>query len=285
VTNEVVPRPAAAYGSVPQPSVSPDLAGLIRTGRVYPLAYPIRAGGPHGSTASAFSMRLSLAHDEGTIGDGPFAEATMQITMSDHTSTHIDALCHYSEEIDGVRRLFGGIRVADVEGAGGFAALGIEACPPIIARGLLLDVARLRGVDVLPDSHRIDEGELERCCRVQGVTIRPGDCVLIRTGFSRYRDEQPERFATVGAGPTPAACAWLGDLGIALTGADTMSFEQVPSPHLGHLELTRRRGIPILNQVNLDAMATDSVHEFLFVALPLQLVGATASPVSPIAIC
>jgi len=70
-----------------------------------------------------------------------------------------------------------------------------------------------------------------------------------------------------------------------LTGSDTMTFEQVPSPHLGHLELIRRRGISIIKQANLEELAADHVYEFLLVVLPLKLVGATASPVNPIAIC
>jgi kynurenine formamidase len=273
------------YGSVPTPRVSPELWRLVKTGRVYSLSFPIAADTPQGSTAFPFTMQLGVPHSEGTVGEGPFAEATMRLSMSDHTSTHIDALCHYSELVGGVRLLYEDLPVAEVEGPGGFAALGIDRCPPIVTRGVLLDVARFKNVEVLPDSYGISADELEACARSEGVGFAAGDCVLLRTGFSRYRAAERERFSTVGAGPTPAACAWLGDRGIAMAGADTMSFEQVPSPHMGHLELTRRRGIPIINQVDCDALAHDGVHEFLFVALPLKLRGATASPVNPIAIC
>ena len=82
----------------------------------------------------------------------------------------------------------------------------------------------------------------------------------------------------------PATCRWLAEKGIVLTGSDTMSFEQVPSPHLGHLELIRRRGISIIKQANLEELAADRIYEFLLIVLPLKLVGATASPVHPIAI-
>jgi kynurenine formamidase len=229
-------------------------------------------------------MQLHLPHDQGTMGEGPFAEATMRLLMSDHAGTHIDALCHYSERVDGRRILYRDVPVADVEGPLGFATLGIDQCPPIVTRGVLLDVAGFKGVDVLPDSYGIPPTELEACARSEGIEIVAGDCVLIRTGFAAYRDHEQERFAAVGAGPTPEASAWLGDRRIAIAGADTMSFERVPSPHMGHLELTRRRGIPVMNQVDCDGLAADGAYEFLFVALPLKLVGATASPVSPIAI-
>jgi kynurenine formamidase len=206
--------------------------------------------------------------------------------MSSHTGTHIDALCHVSEEIDGLPLLYQDIPAADLSSRDGpMARFGIEGCPPILTRGLLLDVPRSKGVDVLSDSYGITVDDLVSCCRTEGVDIQPGDCVLIRTGFSRYRDADQSRFVTVGAGPTPKACRWLAERGIGLTGSDTMSYEQVPSPHLGHLELIRRRGIPMIKQVNLDEIAADSIYEFLFIALPLKLVGATASPVNPIAIC
>lgn len=139
-------------------------------------------------------------------------------------------------------------------------------------------------MEVLPDSYGITPEDLAGCAERQGVVVEPGDCVLIRTGFAKYRDAERQRYLTVGAGPTPEACRWLGEQGIALAGSDTVSFEQVPSPHLGHLELMRRRGVLLLKQVNLEALAADRVWEFLFIALPLKIVGATASPVHPVAI-
>jgi len=272
------------YGSVPTPNVSTELWRLVKTGRVYSLGFPIAADTPNGSTALPFEMRLHLPHDQGTMGDGPFAEGTMRLSTSDHMSTHIDALCHYSEMVDGRRLLYTDIPVAEAEGPDGFSALGVDLCPPIIARGILLDVPGFKKLDVLPDSYGIEADELEACARSEGVEIAAGDCVLIRTGFSQYRVGQQERFTTVGAGPTPPACAWLGDRKIAIVGADTLSFEKVPSPHLGHLELTRRRGIPIMNQIDCEALARDRVYEFLFIALPLKFRGGTASPLNPIAI-
>jgi len=138
---------------------------------------------------------------------------------------------------------------------------------------------------VLPDSYGIARDDIEACCQGEAVEIRVGDCVLIRTGFFQYRDHAQDKFVTVGAGPVPATCRWLAEKGIVLAGSDTMTFEQVPSPHLGHLELIRRRGISINKQANLEELATDQVYEFLLIVLPLRLVGATASPVNPIAIC
>jgi len=273
-----------SYGVLPVPRLSPELLDMVKTGKVYDLSFPISAHTPYSGTTSPFSMRLNHRHEDSPAG-GSFGEATEILTMSSHTATHIEALCHISEKIDGRPHLYGDVAAEDVQNEMGFRELGIERCPPVIARGLLLDVPRSKYVEVLPDSYGITEDDLEACCELENVEIQPGDCVLIRTGFSGYRYAERVRFATVGAGPTPEACRWLADKRIALTGSDTMSYEQVPSPHAGHLELIRRRGISVVKQVNLEELARDQVYEFLLIILPLRLVGATASPVTPIAIC
>ncbi len=273
-----------SYGALPIPHLSPNLLALVRTGTVYSLSYPIHAGTPYASTTSPVSLRMNRRHEDFTVA-GPFGEATEILTMSSHTATHIEALCHVSERVEGRPLLYQDIPAAEVSGEEGFKSLGIEGCPPIITRGLLLDIPLSKGLAVLPDRYGITEGDIEACCQMAGVEIKPGDCVLLRTGFALHRDEAQTRFATVGAGPTPETCRWLAEQEIMLTGSDTMSFEQVPSPHLGHLELIRRRGISIIKQANLEEIAADKVYEFLFIALPLPLVGATASPVNPIAIC
>ncbi|MCI0419933.1 MAG: cyclase family protein [Acidobacteria bacterium] len=272
------------YGVLPIANLSSELLSLVKTGEVYSLSCPIHPNTPYAPTTSPFSMRRNHRHEKFVV-DGTFGEATEILTMSSHTATHIEALCHVSEKSHGQALLYGDVRAAEVESGTGFSELGMEQCPPIITRGVLLDVPRSKGLDVLPDSYGITEQDLEAGCQMAGVEIRPGDCVLIRTGFFKYRDKAQDRFASVGAGPTPATCRWLAGKGTILTGSDTMTFEQVPSAHLGHLELIRRRGISIIKQANLEEIAADQLYEFLLIVLPLKLVGATASPVNPIAIC
>ena len=272
------------YGVLPLPTLPSELLSLVKTGRVYSLSCPIHANTPHATTTSPFSRRSNHRHEDFVV-DGPFGEATEILTMSSHTGTHIEALCHISEKINGHPLLYGDAPAREAESEAGFRELGMEQCPPILTRGVLLDIPRSKGLDVLPDSYGITRDDIEACCQTEAVEIRVGDCVLIRTGFFEYRDRAPHRFVTVGAGPIPATCRWLAEKGIVLTGSDTMTFEQVPSPHLGHLELIRWRGISIIKQANLEELAADQVYKFLLIVLPLKLVGATASPVNPIAIC
>jgi len=266
------------------PTLRSELLSLVKTGKVYSLSCPIHANTPHATTTSPFSRRSNHGH-ENFVVDGPFGEASEILTMSTHTGTHIEALCHISEEIDGRPLLYGDVSAGEAESEAGFKELGMERCPPIITRGVLLDIPHSKGLEVLPDSYGITSDDIEVCCQSEAVEIRLGDCVLIRTGFFGYRERAQRRFVAVGAGPTPVTCRWLADKGIILTGSDTMSFEQVPGPHLGHIELIRRRGISIIKQANLEELAADQVYEFLLVVLPLRLVGATASPANPIAIC
>lgn len=272
------------YGILSSPKITPELLNLVKTGKVYSLAYPIHANTPFATTTSPFSMRPNNRHTDRVV-DSPFGEATEIVTMSTHTATHLEALCHVSEKLAGQPMLYGDIPAAEAESEVGFTQLGIEHCPPIMTRGILLDIPRSKGCQVLPDSYGVTSNDIEDCCHMAGVEIKAGDCVLIRTGFAQYRDAAQDRFVTVGAGPTPATCRWLAEQGISLTGSDTMSFEQTPSPHLGHLELIRRRGISIIKQANLEEIAAAHLYEFLLIVLPLKLAGATASPVNPVAIC
>ena len=78
----------------------------------------------------------------------------------------------------------------EAESKAGFRELGIEQCPPILTRGVLLDMPRSKGLEVLPDKYGITRDDIEACCQTEAVEIRPGDCALIRTGFFEYRDQQ-----------------------------------------------------------------------------------------------
>jgi len=141
----------SSYGALPGAGFAPELLSLVNQGRVISLAYPIEENAPRGATTSSFTLRAHHKHEEWVV-DGPFGEATEIMTLSGHTGTHIDALCHISERVVGDRLLYGDLRVSDAESERGFTHLGIEHCPPVIARGLVVDVARSLDVGVLADS-------------------------------------------------------------------------------------------------------------------------------------
>jgi kynurenine formamidase len=166
----------------------------------------------------------------------------------------------------------------------GFRVLGIDTMPPLVARGVLLDVA---GDKRLPPDHSITADQLEQAAA--GLEIRPGDVVLVRTGYGALWSEPAEYLRA--AGVSSAGSRWLIDKKVSAVGADNMAWDLIgpADPELGvtlpgHLLLLVRAGIPIVENLNLEELAAARVHEFAFVCLPLKMRGATGSPVRPIAI-
>jgi hypothetical protein len=174
-----------SYGVLPIPTLASELLSLVKTGKVYSLSCPINANMPYATTTSPFSRRSNHRHEDFVV-DGPFGEATEILTMSSHTGTHLEALCHVSEKINGRPLLYGDVPARQAESEAGFRQLGVEQCPSILTRGVLLDIPLSKGLDVLPDSYGITRDDIEACCQGEAVEIRVGDCVLIRTGFFQF---------------------------------------------------------------------------------------------------
>jgi kynurenine formamidase len=135
-----------------------------------------------------FVYTLHRHHEKGQGQARTSASGT--ITMQEHSGTHIDALCHQAVEM----KMFGGIDVVpDVQTAHGLTQLGVQTISPILRRGLLLDVARARGVECLAPGYLVTAADLQAATDAQGVVPRTGDCLLVRTGTGRnYAD--PERY-------------------------------------------------------------------------------------------
>jgi len=166
--------------------------------------------------------------------------------------------------------------------------VGIDATPPVVRRGILLDVARTLGKGVLPPAFPIGQKELKKTATKEGVSFKAGDVVLIRTGWAKYWSDA-RKFASneKGApGVNLEGAKWLAARKIAFTGSDTTAYEKTPAHDLPvHAFLLTQKGIQLMEMLNLQAIARDRIYEFLFVALPLRIIGGTASPIRPIAIC
>jgi len=211
---------------------------------------------------------------------------TELVIGSVHTGTHIDALCHVTCGVDA--RGHGGYD--ENESMGDFGALTAEASsiPPFVCRGVLVDVAAYLGVEMLERGHLIT---LEEMVGALGeVEIRAGDAVLFRTGYmSVWGVDDATADGHYGAGIGIEVARELGERGVVLVGADTEALERAPAldendPLPVHVELLIKRGIFILELACLEDLACDGVREFLFVCLPLRIMGATGSMVRPIAI-
>lgn len=206
-----------------------------------------------------------------------------------HTGTHVDALNHVTCGLDS--HWHGGY--TEGEHLGDFGAFRAEASsiPPLVCRGVLADVPALLGCEILEARHLITLAELDGALQAQGVEIRPGDAVLVRTGYMRVwgSTDPAEAAAHHGSGISHDVAVTLAERGAVLVGADNEGLERVPSPdpqnpHPVHIELLVRRGIHIMELAYLEDLARDRVYEFLFVCLPLRIRGATGSMVRPVAI-
>lgn len=255
-----------------------QLFELVSAAKVYDLAQPYFVGMPHYPTHPPFLFSLTRAHGEypGPEGHSSSAEA---IGLGGHVGTHIDALCHFSYR----GKLFGGVPVAQSY-SGGHGELTVDTIAPILRRGVLLDIAGQQSVAALPADFEVTPEHLDAASR--GLEIRRGDVVLIRTGWASYFAEST-RFLAEGRGPGPSieGARWLSRRGVFAAGADTLAFEKIPMPTMPvHVHLLVESGIHIIECLNLEQLAAAGIREFLFVAAPLKIRGATGAPMRPLAL-
>jgi kynurenine formamidase len=259
-----------------------QLLDALGSARVFDLEQLRYGGAPsHPAHQPGFNYFLHRHHARGAPEARTSASGV--IVMPEHSGTHVDALAHQAENLT----LHGGVHVdSGVQTSAGFRVLGVETMAPMLARGVLLDVA---GDKRLAPDHSITRNELERAATGAGVEIRAGDVVLVRTGYGALWSEPGEYLHAAGVGSDGSR--WLIEKKVRAVGADNMAWDVIgPSdPELGvtlpgHLLLLVRAGIPIIENLNLEELAAARVHEFVFVCLPLKMRGATGSPVRPIAI-
>ena len=258
-------------------------AGLVTEGRVISLAQPLSARTPfppHRAGIQHFMGRSGGDYAAGARRPGGFQFAEDTVLMPAHSGTHIDALCHawYDDQ------LYNGFPGSGTRGTTGAARCGIETMGPIASRGILLDIAAVRG-GPLSDGTAIGVADLVEAARAAGGEPMKGDVVLIRTGWAERKD-------TISFDTEPgidlAAALWLAEREVAVVGADNFAVEVLPfatgTVFPVHQRLIRDFGIPLLEGLVLRPLAETGRHMFLFAASPLPVVGGTGSPISPMAI-
>jgi kynurenine formamidase len=253
--------------------------------QLYDLEQPRYAGAPQIPTQPpGLIYNLHRRHEAGVPG-GKTAASGLIITP-DHAGTHIDALCHYAENLE----LHGEVRVdAQLQTSTGFTALGAETIPAIVGPCVLLDVAAHHGVDRLPDGYAVTVDDLEAAAASEGVTCDPGDAILVRTGNgSGWSD--PDAYLR-GPGMSAEASSWVVERRALAAGADNMAWDVIGrmDPKLntalpGHLILLARAGIYIIENLMLEELSQARVYRFTLLCLPLKIRGATGSPVRPVAL-
>ncbi|CAN5509126.1 cyclase family protein [soil metagenome] len=262
------------------------LAG-VREGRVLELSTTFGRDMPQGSPDSFYGFRLTQYRTPKalTSKSAPAFDFAMEvIAASPHVGTHIDGLAH----ISCYGRLFGDHELADVYTDFGWLVNGMEHSRAVVGRGILLDVARAKDVTHLPDGYEITPDDMAATLAAQGTQIRPGDSVLVRTGWLKaWYASAPETYFASQPGVGPDAALWLYDQGMALLGTDTSGTEVIPMPdpeRTTHGVLLVERGVHVIEIMDLESVADEEVYEFLFLCLPLRITGATGSWLRPVAV-
>lgn len=263
---------------------------------VYDLSVEYFIGMPSWQAAGDPHYRIWMTHTpHGTVIDDPLGLGESMnkhvsytgaaISLYTHMGTHIDALNHFG--LNG--EIWNGFKAADHLGDRGWSKAGAENIPPIIARGVLIDVAAAKGIDMLADGYRVTRKDLVNTLARQNTNLQEGDVVLIRTGrMKMYEDTAAYMNNPPGLG-LDAARFLVEQEGAMIVGADNLSFEAFPSEVKTnyvpvHSYLLAEQGTPIIELVYLEDLARDKVYEFAFIGGSLKLRGSDAAPMRPIAI-
>jgi kynurenine formamidase len=259
-----------------------DLVDQLARAKTYDLAQPYFIGMPHHPVHPAYMFSLMKKHGDYVTRDG-VSSASESVSMGGHVGTHIDALCHFS--CGG--NLHDGTVAASVQSyAAGVGKLSVDTVAPILRRGVLLDVAGQEKTDALPVDFTVTPEHLDAVAKAEGVEVRPGDVVLLRTGWARFWEDAARYICQVkGPGPGAPGAHWLSERGVFAAGSDTVAFERVPDPSMPvHVHLLVEKGIHIIECLNMEQLAAERVYEFLFIAIPLKIRGGTGSPIRPMAL-
>ena len=247
-----------SMAELPAPSAVLHALALARQGRVFDLSTELGPHIPAGPEDTFAPIRLTPLHIPSAVSDAGSAPAfdfSMEvISGSLHVGTHIDGLAH----IHSHGRMHGGIPSGEAWSDAGWTTGGAEELPVFIQRGVLLDIARLRGVEVIEGSSEITADELDRCAVKNGVHIQPGTAVLVRTGKIRQFHAGDPAFHATQPGVGPDGAEHLVDLGMTLLGTDTSGTEPHPMPNperTTHRSLLVDRGIHLLEILDLEELS------------------------------
>ena len=278
-------------GAVSRRKTMESFIDTVKSARVIELNFVWDRNSPLLGLNPPFALGLHTSHKQtkGVIPGGIAFAADMMFFSGQHGAPNVDALGHISDN----QKLYGGADAAASEGAAGLTALGIEVYPKarFVNRAILLDVARFKQVDALAPGQEITAEDLEATAKAEGVEIRAGDSVLIRTGYGKFFEADRAKYSGLRPGPGESAARWLASKKVFLTGDDQMSYEVVPERGTifpAHRILIADNGIYIVENLNLEelasALAQERVYEFVLVLNPPRLRGATGAAANAFAI-
>lgn len=277
-----------------------EASALITTGNVYDLGRVVREDMPLFDLTPGhrkYTLSIPGAPSWGPLGENRLA--WNEDYISGHLTqdgTQMDALAHMGTQRGkngdlNELRYYNGHAHAGIGGGRGFSKLGAEHITPVFTRGILVDIAALRGRR-LEASEEIQVADIEAALKKQGLgadSLRPGDALFYHTGWGALWDTDAKKFNSATPGLSVAAGDWVVKQQVVLVGTDNWAVEAIPNPDPkwfapNHQKFLVENGIYIIENMDFSRLIAAGVYEFAFVVGPLPLKGATGSPVRPFAI-
>ena len=199
--------------------------------------------------------------------------------------TQFDGFAHQTHE----NSLYNCFKLEEIATRTGFKKLGVQNVGALITRGVMIDVAGFKGVDMLEGGYEITVADLEGALKKQNLALQPGDAVIINTGWGKLWNKDNPRYQKSHPGIGVKAAEWIIGKDPMLMGADNTSVEVSPNPDPKvsgpiHQMALVIYGVHLLEHLKLDELSAKGVSEFAFMMQPLKLQGATGSTVAPIAV-
>jgi kynurenine formamidase len=262
-------------------------ARLVKTGKVYSLGIAVSTTTPAYPPRTCSIYIVQPGQTGSSEGLGPTHTTYNDDILNcwNGIGTQIDGLGH----IGVGDRYYNGLKWGEFATIGGLKKLGTEKIPPMVARGVLLDMAAFLGVDVVKEGTAFNKAEIDGAAKKQGVEIHQGDVVIFHTGWLSLIDKDPKRYATVEPGVGREGARYLVSKGVVAVGADTWAVEAIPfEKDAGvfevHQILLPMSGTYILENIYTAELAKDKAYEFMFVLGQNKYQGAVQSMINPVAI-
>lgn len=258
-----------------------NAADLVESGKVYSLAVNLNSSWP---ATRGRAFHLSVNSVISPLGPNMLTGHDDLLISHLALGTSVDGFGHVGINY----RYYNGLTEEEVYSPTGLKKLGLHKMPPIVTRGVLLDMAKNAGVTTMKAGTQFNSDEIKTAALNQGVDIGKGDVVLFHTGWMKMLESDPKRYMSEQPGLGKDGAQYLSDLGVVLVGADTRTLEVQPyadgeiAPV--HQILLARNGVYILEHVKTKDLAADMTYEFMFVMAVPKIEGAVQGMVHPVAI-
>jgi kynurenine formamidase len=268
-------------------------AGLVKEGKTHPLGIVID---PNIPAFPPRKMMLQVVQPTQNFGRSNQDSFGWEMAYNDDVAQlwfgmgpQIDGLGHLGEGVGDEAIFYNCNKGQDFAELTGLTKLGIHNVPPLVGRGVLIDIAKHKGVDAMAAGDSITSDDIKAAAEAQGVEIREGDVVLFHTGWTDAKlESDPQAWVSGEPGLTNEAAEYLATLNPMAVGADTWGVEAVPPAEgdkvfHGHTILLAHNGIYILETMNTGPLAEQGVNEFMFVLGQARVKGAVQMMINPVA--